>query len=141
MRYNFDMDGTIANLYGVNEWLNKLNNEDASPYRDAKPLVNMARLARALNKAVRNGNEIAVLTWTAKNGTNEYNEKVANAKKEWLAKHLPSVKWTEIIILEYGEPKNEHANGILFDDEEPNRKAWGIGAYEPQDIFAVLART
>ena len=140
MRYNFDMDGTIANLYGVNEWLSKLNNEDASPYRDAKPLVNMARLARALNKAIRNGNEIAVLTWTAKNGTNEYNEKVANAKKEWLAKHLPSVKWTEIIVLEYGEPKNEHANGILFDDEEPNRKAWGIGAYEPQDIFTVLAR-
>ena len=35
----FDMDGTIANLYGVIDWLPKLHNSDASPYMEAKPLV------------------------------------------------------------------------------------------------------
>ena len=28
----FDMDGTIANLYGVDNWLDKLHASDASPY-------------------------------------------------------------------------------------------------------------
>lgn len=139
MRYNFDMDGTIANLYGVENWLQRLINEDATPYAEAKPLVNMARLARALNKAKRNGHEIAIISWTCKGGTLQYNKAVAKAKKEWLKKHLPSVKWDKIMIVEYGTPKHEATNGILFDDEEPNRKAWGIGAYEPKKIFEIMA--
>ena len=32
----FDMDGTIANLYGVENWLPKLRAHDASPYADAE---------------------------------------------------------------------------------------------------------
>ena len=44
----FDMDGTIANLYGEKNWLERLRNEDETPYANAKPLVNMARLAKAL---------------------------------------------------------------------------------------------
>lgn len=139
MRYNFDMDGTIADLYGVENWLNDLENENARPYEIARPLVNMARLARALNRARRNGNEIAVVSWLARNASNEYNERVAEAKRAWLARHLPSVHWDEIIIVPYGTPKNEIANGVLFDDEEPNRMAWGAGAYEPNEIFEVLA--
>jgi hypothetical protein len=139
MRYNFDMDGTIADLYGVENWLNDLQNENARPYEIARPLVNMARLARALNRARRNGNEIAVVSWLARNASNEYNERVAEAKRAWLARHLPSVHWDEIIIVPYGTPKNEIANGVLFDDEEPNRMAWGAGAYEPNEIFEVLA--
>ena len=30
----FDMDGTIADLYAVPGWLEKLRAEDATPYRD-----------------------------------------------------------------------------------------------------------
>lgn len=139
MRYNFDMDGTIANLYGVEGWLEKLINEDATPYTEAKPLVNMARLARALNKARRNGHEIAIISWSSKGGTPKYNAEVAEAKKEWLKKHLPSVEWNEIIVVAYGTPKHEITNGILFDDEEANRKAWGVGAYKPEKMFEVMA--
>ena len=32
----FDMDGTIADLYGVDNWLEMLINEDATPYRVAR---------------------------------------------------------------------------------------------------------
>ena len=46
---NFDMDGTIADLYGVDGWLNDLINGDTRPYDIAKPLVNMSALARRLN--------------------------------------------------------------------------------------------
>ena len=37
---NFDMDGTFVDLYGVKNWLDYLINEDITPYKTAKPLVN-----------------------------------------------------------------------------------------------------
>ena len=36
MTIYFDMDGTIANLYAVENWLPKLRNKDESPYAEAK---------------------------------------------------------------------------------------------------------
>ena len=35
----FDMDGTIADLYGVQDWLTHLENENVYPYIAAKPLA------------------------------------------------------------------------------------------------------
>ena len=32
----FDMDGTIANLYGVDGWLDMIINRDATPYKVAE---------------------------------------------------------------------------------------------------------
>ena len=43
---NFDMDGTIANFYGVDGWLDYLMNKDVTPYKEAKPLINFSALAR-----------------------------------------------------------------------------------------------
>ena len=40
----FDMDGTIADLYGVEGWLDMLRAEDATPYRQAKPIYDMDML-------------------------------------------------------------------------------------------------
>ena len=37
----FDMDGTLANFYGVDGWLNDLQNENPRPYEIAEPLYNM----------------------------------------------------------------------------------------------------
>lgn len=135
----FDMDGTIADLYGVEEWLPKLKASDPSPYVEAKPLVNMSRLARALHKAQRNGYTVNIVSWTSKGGTAEYDEAVAIAKREWLAHHLPSVAWDKIAIITYGTPKSTIGKGVLFDDEEYNRNEWGNGAFKPSEIFAVLS--
>ena len=44
----FDMDGTIADLYGVNGWLENLREENARPYIEAKPLYDMDVLASIL---------------------------------------------------------------------------------------------
>lgn len=134
----FDMDGTIADLYGVEGWLEMLLNENARPYEIAKPLVNMRELAKVLNRLIEKGWEIGVISWLAKNGTNDYNEKVANAKMKWLAKHLKSVKFAKIDIVEYGTPKQINRNGILFDDEKPNRENWLGVAYNVENIIQVL---
>lgn len=141
MRINFDMDGTIANFYGVENWLDYLKAEDTKPYEIAKPLFNFSAFARLLNKAKRNGYEIAVISWTSKNGSAEYDKAVESAKREWLAKHLPSVEWDEITVVPYGTPKDnfrKSADDVLFDDEEPNRKAWNGKAYNVNNILEIL---
>ena len=135
------MDGTIANLYGVENWLAYLMAEDVKPYAEAKVLHNMSRLARLLNKVQKNGNELVVISWTSKNGSAEYNKAVAEVKKAWLAKHLPSVRWDEINVVAYGYNKANFAKSaedVLFDDEEPNRNAWTGKAYRETEIFKVL---
>ena len=134
----FDMDGTIADLYGVEGWLDMLLNENTKPYEIAKPLVNMRELAKVLNRLIEKGWEIGVISWLAKNGTNDYNKKVAIAKMKWLSKHLKSVKFAKIDIVEYGTPKQINRNGILFDDEKQNRENWLGMAYNVENIIQVL---
>ena len=138
---NFDMDGTFVNLYGVENWLDYLINEDATPYEIAKPLFNMSLFARYLNKLQNEGWEIAIVTWLSKNATNDYNKKVAKAKMEWLNKHLPSVEWDRVTILEYGTPKQiycDYEGDILFDDELNNRANWNGVAFDVENIIEVL---
>ena len=134
----FDMDGTIANLYAVDGWLDMLRAYDPTPYQMAKPMVNMSALARLLHKAQRLGYEVGVISWLSKCSTAEYDMAVTETKVEWLRSHLPSVEWNEIHIVAYGTPKHELCEGWLFDDEEHNRNAWGEGAYEPSEIMEML---
>ena len=138
MKIYFDMDGTIADLYGVEGWLDYLINGNPFPYANAKPMVNMNRLARRLNALQREGNEICVISWLSKTSTAEYDELVTRAKLAWLEKHLASVRFDEIHIVAYGTPKHTIGQGILFDDEVQNREGWGEGAYTPEEIFEVL---
>lgn len=134
----FDMDGTIADLYGVDGWLEDLLHEDVRPYAEARPLVNLQRLARILNRLIRDGYSINVISWTSRGGSAEYNKEVAKVKIQWLETHLKSVKFSKIEILPYGTPKELFGEGILFDDEEHNRESWGEGAYTEKEIFKVL---
>ena len=134
----FDMDGTIADLYGVEGWLPMLRAYDAKPYEMAKPLVRMASLARVLNRLQKEGYQIGIVSWLSKTSTKEYDEAVATAKREWLKKHLASVKFDAIDIIAYGTPKHEGRDGILFDDEEKNLKEWGAGAVIASSLLEVL---
>jgi 5'(3')-deoxyribonucleotidase len=135
---NFDMDGTIANLYGVENWLDDLTNSNPRPYIEAKPLLNMQVLARQLNKLKAKGYTINIISWLSKNSTPEFDKLVTKAKKEWLKKHLKSVKFTNIFIVDYGTPKFHVSHGILFDDEKPNRDNWMGTAYDVNNIIEVL---
>ena len=137
---NLDMDGTFVDLYGVDGWLDDIIARDTRPYEVARPLVNLSALARVLNNKQRKGYQINVVTWTAKNAPAEYNARVANVKREWLAKHLPSVKFDNVFIVAYGTPKHEVAQGYLLDDEEPNRKAWGDGAYDVENLIEKIKK-
>lgn len=134
----FDLDGTLANLYGVENWLDMLIAQDPTPYAQAEPMLNMSALARLLHKAQRLGYEIGIISWLSKTSTTEYDNAVTVAKIEWLQAHLPSVEWNEVHIVAYGTPKHTICSGVLFDDEEHNRNMWGEGAYEPCEILEFL---
>lgn len=137
----FDMDGTIADLYGVENWLDLLIASDTLPYEIAKPLVRLSALARVLHRLQKQGYNIGIISWTSKSGSTEYNEAVANAKLDWLNKHLPSVDFDEVNIVPYGTPKQMFAkseNDILFDDEEQNRTNWTGTAFDVENIIEIL---
>ncbi len=126
----FDMDGTIANFYGVANWLDYLMNEDTTPYEVAEPLYDMNYLNAILTILKHQGWKIVVTTWLAKNGTNEYNNRTRKAKLEWLEKyHFP---YDEIHLVKYGTTKANCTRKIggyqiLVDDNENVRKGWNLG--------------
>ena len=143
MRICFDMDGTIANLYAVENWLSMLRSYDPTPYTEAGVMLNMQLLARLLNRAQAAGNKLVIVSWLSKEPTPEYDEAVTAAKLAWLNQHLHSVQWNEINIVSHGYCKNNFCmseNDILFDDEARNRDEWGGEAYEPADIIEVLKK-
>ena len=137
----FDMDGNIANLYGVENWLPMLRAFDATPYLVAKPLLNMSLLARHLNRLQRKGYRIGIISWCSKTSTPQYDADVTAAKLAWLGTHLKSVKFDTIHIVPYGVPKENFMatpDDILFDDEEKNRNNWRGTAYDETNILNVL---
>ena len=123
----FDMDGTLANLYGVENWLEKLRTYDASPYAEAPVLLNMQALAHRLNRLQKNDYTIGIISWLSKESTPEYDAAVAAEKLAWLEKHLRSVEWNEVHLVAYGKRKSKLAQikgGYLFDDNESVRREW-----------------
>lgn len=142
----FDMDGTIADFYGVENWLSMLRAYDPTPYKVAKPMMNFSTLARQLNAAQRKGARLVIVSWASKCCDPIFFADICMAKRNWLAEHLPSVHWDEIHIVPYGTNKAEVCgvdgdNFFLFDDEERNRNEWeeldGL-AFNPSDITEIL---
>lgn len=134
----FDMDGTIADLYGVEKWLEYLMKGQTKPYRVAKPLVDMRVFGKELKRLQAKGYKIGIISWLAKCDDKIYDEKVTIAKLKWLKVHLGSVQFDEIQIVPYGTPKQTIGKGILFDDEERNRKTWKGQAFDVHHIIETL---
>lgn len=124
----FDMDGTIVDLYSVAEWLPQLRSESTRPYEVAKPLVDMDLLAELLKILKTLGWEVSVLSWGSKNATDEYLQRIREAKTEWLARyHFPA---DSIKVVEYGYNKSKLSTadyGVLIDDDSKVRAEWHNG--------------
>lgn len=128
----FDMDGTIANFYGVEGWLNDLRNENERPYAIAKPLYDMVVVNTLLDILKRMyGYKVIVTSWLANNSNEDFMNRIAETKKAWLEKYeFPA---DEVNIVAYGTPKQNVTRNrtfteqILFDDNADVRKAWDLG--------------
>ena len=126
----FDMDGTIADLYGVDGWLDMLRSEDETPYVVATPIYNMTTLNTILTALKNRGWRIAVTTWLAKDSTKAYDAKVRTAKLNWLAEN--GFPYDEIHLVKYGTTKANCTRKyggfqILVDDNMKVRNGWKLG--------------
>ena len=127
---NFDMDGTIADLYGVENWLEDLRSENARPYEVAKAIYDKMVLNEILGMLKAQGWRIVVTTWLAKDSTEYYKNLVRQAKLQWLAEQ--EFPFDEIHLVAYGTTKancTRKLGGfqVLVDDNEKVRNGWHLG--------------
>lgn len=143
----FDMDGTIADLYGVPNWLGMVDSHNPTPYRVAKPMWDMDELATVLMALQRKGIEVRITTWLSKTTTPAYDRAVEMAKIDWLRHY--DFPFDHFHPIKYGVPKDlcvcgelrEGETAILIDDNAQVRKEWRVGAtIDPTkcDIIEVL---
>ena len=146
----FDMDGTIADLYGVENWLDMLRAEDVTPYAEAAPMHDMARLAEVCALLQKAGWEIRIITALSKGASPEYKKAIRAAKKAWLDKwgfvydHFHGIDYnakkqnairramgcspcTYQMVRRFGNMSDILPEAILIDDEERHTKAWQYG--------------
>lgn len=129
----FDMDGTIADLYAVDNWLPRLRAENADPYREALAMWNMIQLAEVLENLRMLGVEIRIITWLSKDSTEEYKESVREAKREWLMNQ--GFPFDAFHGVQYGATKAdsvrrylaEDETAMLIDDNAKVRNGWHLG--------------
>lgn len=127
-----DMDGSIADLYGVEGWLKALQNETVSPYADAQPLCDMAALRSVLEELKAQNYIIGIISWSSKTGSPAFHRAIRKAKIAWLQKHNLLDLLSCIHIQRYGTPKSAIARrhitlspaAILIDNEARNRVEW-----------------
>ena len=126
----FDMDGTIADLYGVDNWLEDLRAENPRPYEKARPIYRTDVLNDLLKIFKAKGWRIVVTTWLAKGSTKEYDNLVREAKLAWLDRY--DFPYDEIHLVKYGTTKancTRHLGGfqVLIDDNKAVRSGWHLG--------------
>lgn len=141
----FDMDGTIADLYNVPDWLNLLRTESPDPYLCAKPLLNMESLQAQLLYLQKHGCKIVICSWLSIGASPWYSQAITEAKLQWLEAHLPQVIFDDYLFLEYGEGKHKHAKrneySLLFDDNVDIRRKWNRASHRISFAPSSIDRT
>ena len=129
----FDLDGTLVDLYGVPNWLEKIRSYDPTPYQTAEPLVNMAELGCLLRSLQNCGINIAVITWLSKEPNKQYDDEVRKAKRAWLKSY--GFPFNSLRCVAYGTPKHKieaarlaaDEEALIFDDDARVRRDWDLG--------------
>ena len=139
----FDMDGTIADLYGVEGWEPMLRNEDTTPYETAEPMWDMAELAEVLEALMAMGIVIHIISWLSKDSSEAYKRETRKAKKCWLNEQC--FPYDVFHGVQYGATKADsvrealrecgEGEAILIDDSAKVRKGWTLGeAIDPNEV-------
>ena len=137
----WDMDGTMADLYGVDGWLEMLRAENPLPYEIAKPLWDMERLANIIRGLQAIGVEQRIVTWLSMDSSEQYKSEVRRAKREWLDEF--DFPFDHFHGVQYGATKAdsvrkflaEDETAILIDDSAKVRKGWHLGeTVDPTEV-------
>ena len=93
----FDMDGTIADLYGVENWLHDLRMESVRPYTQAKPIYDMELLNDILLMLKACGWRIVVTSWLARSNLLPIHKIVSGESSE--AKTICAAAQADVIVV------------------------------------------
>lgn len=123
----FDLDGTVYNLYGVENWLEKLRNEISGAFLEGDFLVDYENFMSCIEELIRQSYIFGVITWLPMQASPEYEEICRKEKIEWINDYLPFV--SEINICSYGIPKQNCIQKrakemFLIDDNAEVCKMW-----------------
>lgn len=123
----FDMDGTVADLYGEKNWLNNLRNEREGSFINLRPLVDMNELAMVCHQLMNLGYSFGVITWLPMGASYEFERVCEEEKRAWVEEFMPWV--SEFYAQSYGVPKQyapskRAAEMILVDDNAEVRAMW-----------------
>ena len=131
----FDMDGTIAELYKVDNWLMKLRTNEWSVYSECAPRAhaNRIRIRNAVRALVEDGWQVGVITWASKGidwGTDL--DEIAEVKHEWLCQFFPEIADGKFACIPYGYSKAQfleemgdgYSLAYLVDDNKEVRAEW-----------------
>ena len=123
-----DMDGTLADLYNHENWLEALETQ-APIFSALKPLTNPLETAAVLSELRKKGVKLCALTWLPKKAKPAYAQRAVIEKKEWIKRFYPMIDC--VICAEYGTPKKEMIPPwkrtklqILIDDNAEVCRAW-----------------
>lgn len=123
----FDLDGTVYNLYGVENWLEKLRNEISGAFLEGDFLVDYENFMDCIEELIRQDYTFGVITWLPTQASPEYEEICRKEKIEWINDYLPFV--SEINICSYGILKQNCIQKrakemFLIDDNAEVCKMW-----------------
>ena len=123
----FDMDGTVADLYGEKNWLNNLRNEREGSFINLRPLVDMNELAMVCHQLMNLGYSFGIITWLPMGASYEFERVCEEEKRAWVEEFMPWV--SEFYAQSYGVPKQyapskRAAEMILVDDNAEVRAMW-----------------
>lgn len=127
----FDMDGTIADLYSVDNWRRNLRESNPRPYIVAQPMYDTKELAEVVLALKELGYRIGVTTWLAKGSDRDFKQITRYAKRAWL--EMIGFPYDEVHMVQYGTPKHTVTRGradyqILVDDNEDVLTSWNLGS-------------
>lgn len=129
----FDMDGTIAELYKVKDWLPALRSYDWSVYDRCLPRAHYERINDAIEALIENGWQVGVITWASKGiGWGRELDAITETKFEWLCRFFPALADGRFACLPYGYDKAQfveemgdaYENIYLVDDNKEVRAEW-----------------
>ena len=120
----FDMDGTIADFYSVDNWLEKILNEDTSPYAEAKPLFDSDEMDYLISLLRKAGYDIGIISYAPHDCTLSMLFNTMAVKRDWLDRYFPYA--SKIHITTKATPKSTYYNegDVLVDDEIANIIDW-----------------
>lgn len=129
MKIYFDLDGTVYDLYGVDNWLELLREEISGVYTTGNSLFD-TEFYKVVSCLLAKGVKFGVITWLSMTASPEYEENTRTEKLNWCKEHLPFIE--TFVAQSYGTPKqnaikSRTKNDILIDDNAEVLKVWCNG--------------